>query len=176
MSAIEQAVGRMIKQALDSADVPVKELARESHYSDDAIYAAIRGKRRIPRDARRTLSMVHPEGGLAVAYEETGYGIFCPMAGDQHPQNVLQKAFKEDRDVDQVLKEMGFRLIDKQSPEDLTEEDHVVLQMAAKEVIEEVRALITLLVTWEDRFKIQVVKMLLEAVSEKEKTALMAAR
>jgi len=163
--------GGMLRSALESSDTPAKSLAQDSNYSVDAIYAAINGKRRIPREARQNISKMHPMGGLAVAFEGTGYNLFRPIKGDMHPQNILQKAIKEDREADEHLDKMGFRLIDKQRPEDLTDDDRFAIRAAAKELIEEIRAKLSLLVVWENQFEIQLVKMLTEDL-DKEKAAL----
>lgn len=130
MAVAENKVGEMLREALERSDIPVKALARESNYSEDAFYAAMQGKRKIPREAKRNIAELHPLGGLAVAYQETGYVCFLVMQGDQHPQNVLLKAMKEDYEADQALEGMGWRLIDKQRPEDLTDDDRLALSIA----------------------------------------------
>lgn len=140
MAVAENTVGDMLKEALDRSDIPVKSLAQESHYSEDAFYAAIQGKRKILREAKRNIAEMHPLGGLAVAFQETGYKCFLTLNGDQHPQNVLQKNLKEDHEADQALSDMGWRLIDKQAPEDLTDDDRLALSVATGEVIDRIRA------------------------------------
>lgn len=176
MAVAENKVGEMLREALDRSDIAVKALAQDSHYSEDAFYSAMQGKRKIPREAKRNIAAIHPLGGLAVAYQETGYGCFLVIDGDPHPQNLLQRAFKEDAEADQALEGMGWKLIDKQSPEDLTDDDVLAINLAAKEIIDEIRSKFSLLVAWEDNFKIQLVKMFLEAISEKERATLKAAR
>ncbi|MDD2477267.1 MAG: hypothetical protein PHI32_15320, partial [Dysgonamonadaceae bacterium] len=154
--------GSMLRQALENSGTPAKCLAMDSNYSVDAVYATLNGKRKIPRDARHKIAQMHPLGGLAVAYEGTGYNFFQIVTGDMHPQNMLQKALKEDADVDEKLKQISWMLIDKRSSEDMTKEEQAFIKSTAKELIEEIRALISLLVVWEDQFKIQLVKMFLE--------------
>lgn len=176
MAIAEREVGNMLREALRRSDTPVKSLAKETNYSVDAFYASMAGKRKIPQEARKAIAEIHALGGLAVAYESTGYRCFTILQGDQHPQNVLQKCLKEDRDVDIVMEDMGFRLIDKQAPEDLTPDDVIALKAASKEVIEEVRALLSLLIVWEDRFHIGLIAMLNAELTEKEKAVIETAR
>ncbi len=174
MGVVEKQVGIMLKEALDKSDIAPKALAQETNYSVDAYYAAMAGKRRIPADARKSVAKIHPMGGLAVAYQETGYQVFMVMEGDQHHQNVLQRALKEDHEADQALCGMSFRLVDKQCEHDITEEDRLAIMTAAMELVDRIRADLSLLVTWEDTFKIQLVKLLLGAITEKEKAAIKA--
>ncbi len=176
MAIAEREVGNMVREALKRSDTPVKSLAQETNYSVDAFYASMAGKRKIPQEAKKAVAKVHPLGGLAVAYEETGYRCFTILQGDQHPQNVLQKCLKGDRDVDMVMEDMGFRLIDKQAPGDLTEDDRLALTAASIEIIEEIRALLSLLVVWEDKFQIGLLDMLIQVLAEKEKAAFKTAR
>jgi len=171
---VEREVGMMLKEAMDRSNVAPKAIAQDTNYSVDAYYAAMAGKRRIPADARKSVAKIHPLGGLAVAYQETGYKVFMVMEGDQHHQNVLQRTLKEDYEADQALQGMSFRLVDKQCEHDITEEDRLAIMTAAMELVDRIRADLSLLVTWEDTFKIQLVKLLLGAITEKEKAAIKA--
>lgn len=170
MAVAANKVGEMLREGLAQADIPVKALAIDVNYSEDAIYSAMKGKRKIPKDARQAISEVHLLAGLAVAYEATGYRCFRTVDGDMHPQNILQKALKEDRDVDRSLEDMGFRLIDKQRPEDLTEEDRLALSNSAKEVIEEIRALLVYLISLESSYHIGCTQMLIDELKKKDRS------
>ncbi len=175
MSVAEQIVGNMLSKALEMSNIAPKALAQEINYSVDAIYAATAGKRRIPTDAHRNVAQLHPIGGLAIAYQETGYELFLPIEGDMHPQNVIQRAMKEDHEADRAMEGLGWRLIDKLRPEDLSGDDRLAITSAAKEIIESIRAEITMLIAWENQYKIELVKLLTETI-EKEKAAIKAAR
>jgi len=69
---------------------------------------------------------------------------------------------KEDHEADTALKEMGWRLIDKNGPEDLTEEDRIALTVAAKEIADRIRTDFNLLIEWEDRYKLGLLDLLIE--------------
>jgi len=169
MAVAERIVGSMLREALDQSDKPVKEVAMDTNYSPDAFYATMTGKRKIPRDARQQISEIHPLAGMAAAHEATGYRCFLVVGGDLHPQNVLQKVLKEDAEVDQALAGMGFRIIDKEGPEDLNEDDRAAIRAATKELIDRINADFRLIIAWENQFKLELVKMFYQALTEKEK-------
>ena len=176
MAIVEREVGNMVREALKRSDTPVKALARETNYSVDAFYASMAGKRKIPQEAKKAISDVHPLGGLAVAYEQTGYTCFLIFEGDQHPQNVLQRNLKEDAEADQALQGLGFRLINKMAREDLSDDDYSTLVYAAQEVIDRIRSDLSLLIIWEDLYQIGLLNMLNSTLTEKEKAVIETAR
>jgi hypothetical protein len=146
----------MLGIAIEKSGKPPKAIAAEVNYSVDAIYKAAKGKRPIPAEARRKLSEIHPLAGLAVAFEATGYSIFDYIEGDRHPQTMLRRVEKEDRDVDEALKkhEIAWRTIDKQTAADLTAEDVIALRAVATEISQEIIAQLNLLIEWEDRYQL----------------------
>lgn len=148
-------IGEMLREAVEKSGKPAKAVACEIRYSVDTLYAAFKEKRQIPKPARRQLAKIHPLAGLALALDDTGYNaLFQPIAGDQHPQNMLQRVLKEDRDADDALRDLPELLIDKIKPGDLPPGDKQALRTASKELIEEARAIIYLVVGWEDAFKL----------------------
>jgi len=164
-------VGMMLQEAITRSDIPVKELAAETHYSIEAIYAAMKEQRRIPQDAKRKLSAMHLLAGWAICLQETGYRIFGFITGDRHPQTMLRRVEKEDAEADNALKGLGLRLLDKDGPEDLTEDDRVALTLAAKEVADRIRTDFNLLIELEDRYKLGLLKLLIEKEKSPQKRA-----
>lgn len=159
----------MLREAIERSGIPPKALAAETNYSVDAIYAACAGKRKIPREARQKLSGMHLLAGLAVALEATGYKkVFGFFAGDRHPQNLIRRVEKEDTEADEALKPLGWLLIDKAGPEDLTDEDRQAVKTAAREIMQRIQAEFNLLIELEDRFKLGLTQYLTQG---KEKTA-----
>ena len=155
-------VGMMLQEAIDRCDIPIKALAAETNYSTDALYAAIKEKRRIPQEAKRKLSETHPLMGMAICLQETGYRIFEFITGDRHVQTMIRRVEKEDQEADMALKDMGRRLIDKDGPEDLTEEDRIELTLAAKEVTDRIKTDFNMLVELEDRYKLGLLDLLVD--------------
>lgn len=154
-------VETMLGEAIRRSGIPPKAIAAETNYSVDAIYAACQGKRKIPRDATRKLSSVNMLAGMAVALQETGYRVFEFFSGDRHPQTMLRRVEKEDSEADEALKGIGWRTIDKDSPEDLTEDDRTALKIAAKEVADRIKTDFNLLVEWDDRYQLGILDYLI---------------
>jgi len=166
-------VGDMLRIALESLGEPVKSVARETGYSVDAFYAAQNGKRHIPQDAKPKLSQKHPMFGMTVAFEDTGYQCFSYVDRDRHIQTMIRRLEKEDMEADEALRPLGFMLIDKNEPEDLTQDDEFVLRAAAKEISERIQADLNLLVEMETRYRLGLTEYLIggSGLQAKEKPA-----
>jgi hypothetical protein len=100
-----------------------------------------------------------------LAAEATGYNIFQYLDGDRHPQTMIRRVEKEDAEADEALRPIGWRIINKNTPEDLTEDDKTALRAAATEIIHRVIAELNMLVEWEDRYSLG----LLDYITGKEK-------
>lgn len=81
---------------------------------------------------------------------------YAEVEGDRHPQTMLRRVEKEDRDVDEAFQkhQIAWRTIDKQTAEDLTPEDVFALKAVAAEISQEIIAQLNLLIEWEDRYKL----------------------
>lgn len=168
MAVAEKIVGNMLKEALEQSDTPVKTVAKNTNYSADALYAAMAGKRKIPRNARQDIAKLNLTACMAVAFEETHNIIFLPFPGDKHPQSVIQRLLKEDHEADQALKGIAWALLDKSDPQDFSPEDREKMREAVREGGDVVRAWCKFFIMAEQK-GIDIIA-LFEA--EKEKTAL----
>ncbi len=173
MEAIQQEVGSMLKEALNRGDMPVKSLAMGTNYSTDAFYMAMKGKRSTPQDARERIASLNILGGLAMALEMTGYKLFNYFSGDRHPQTLIRRVEKEDREADAAMHDIPFVLIDKQTAQDLSPEDRLMVQNAGKEICDRICADLNLVCELDDTFQLGLVDYLLD---KKEKTAIPAVR
>jgi len=98
---------------------------------------------------------MHLLAGLAMALEATGYRrLFGYIQGDRHPQSMIRRVEKEDAEADAALQPIGWRIIDKDGPDDLTADDKLALLTAGKEIADRVKAEINLLIEWEDRYQL----------------------
>lgn len=154
--------GTMLKMAFKDSDTTPKAVAMDTNYSVDAIYAAITERRKIPKEAKKKLSELHPLAGMAVAYEQTGYKTFEIIEGDRHPQTLIRIVEKEDAEADAVLKEIPWLLIGKNKPEDLTSEVRGAIEALGMEIIHRIRADFNLLAGLDSCYKIGFIKMLLD--------------
>lgn len=147
-----------LKAAIEKSGIPVKDLARRVNYSPDALYAAGRGSRRVPQDAKQVLSKASVLIGIEIANMETGYnGLFDYVEGDRHPQTMLRRVEKEDSEADRALQGLGWRTIDKNHADDLTAEDRTALLAAGVEIIDRIKADLNLVIEWEERYQLGLV-------------------
>lgn len=171
MAVVEKQVGSMLHEALRRSDTPIKALAAETNYSDDAFYSAMAGKRKIPRDARGKISSINIMAGLAVAMEVTGYKIFNILGGDRHPQTIIRKVEKEDREADAALRDLPFVILDKNCPEDLSPEDREIVIKVGQEICDRIKADLNLICELNDTYNLDLLDYLLEKKKTVDQTA-----
>lgn len=168
-------VGQMPKKALEITDTPVKVIAMETNYSDDAFYMAFRDKRPIPYGASQRIAQDSILGGIAVALQATGYyQLFGFDNGDRHIQSLIQKTRREDNHADEAIHEIQWMLLNKATAEDLTPEDVVVLKSAYIEMCHEINSFLNLLAGVEELYKLGMTNWLM--TKEKKDTRRQADR
>jgi hypothetical protein len=166
------AVNDMLRIAVEYSGKPVKRLASECGYSVDAFYATMNGVRAIPTQARERVAQINLVGMMASALEATGFNtLFGYLRVDRHILSLLQRSFKEDREVDEVLKRLPELLFDKPTRADLTDQDVAYIHRAGKEIIERINADYNLLAELERQYGIS----FLDHLIEKEKSCPRAA-
>ena len=160
----------LLKRGIERGCGTQKEAARRLNYSPEMMNKILSGERNVAHENKPKLSGIHLIAGLALAQEATGYMIFDYIEGDRHPIVMLQRTLKEDTEADRQLIDIGWRIIDKNRPEDLTPEDVVALKAAAKETIDRINADINMIIEWEDRYQLG----LLDYLTGKKKNSLVA--
>jgi len=161
----------MLRQGIEKGPGSHQEAARQLNITPSMLSKILAGERNMAADLKPKASKMHLLAGLAMALEATGYKrIFEYIRGDRHPQTMLRRVEKEDAEADAALKPIGWRIIDKECPEDLTEDDKFALLTAAKEIADRVKAEINLLIEWEDRYRLG----LLEHLTGEKKKGLVA--
>jgi hypothetical protein len=147
----------MVKRVLE--DIPAKAVAMETGFGIDTFYKASRGERKLPKNraARRKFSGLHLCAGLAVAHEDTGWGMFGYIEGDRHIQTLIQICLKEDSEVDEHLAGLARLLIGKTQPEDLTSEDVVTLKAVVKEVSDEIKSHLNFIIGLDEHYRLDVI-------------------
>jgi transcriptional regulator with XRE-family HTH domain len=139
-----------------------KEAARRLNITECLVSKIRAGERNLAPDLMPKASKMHMLAGMGVALMATGYKIFEFIKGNRDPQTMLRRVEKEDSEADNALKGLGIRLIDKNGPEDLTEDDRIALTVAAKEIADRIRHDFNLLVELEDRYKLGLMDLLVE--------------
>lgn len=160
----------MLREGIERGVGTIQEAARQTNVTPSLLSKILSGERNVAPDLKPKLSRMHLLAGLAMALEATGYKIFEYIRGDRHPQTMLRRVEKEDAEADAALKSIGWRIIDKECPEDLTEDDKFALLTAAKEIADRVKTEINLLIEWEDRYRLG----LLEHLTGEKKKGLVA--
>ncbi|TEB13412.1 helix-turn-helix transcriptional regulator [Pelotomaculum propionicicum] len=144
----------LLKRGVELGCGTQKEAARRLNYSPEMLNKILAGVREPAPDAKPKLSQMHMIAGLALAQEVTGYNIFSYIEGDRHPQTMIRRVEKEDHEAHEALRPLGWRIIDKQKPEDLTDEDVFALKVVGKEVSERIKTDINLLIELEETFQL----------------------
>lgn len=150
----------MMQEAINRSGMSAQEFAESVNYSKDAVYKAMQGRRRIPSDAKGHLAQLNIMGGLAVAHEATGYCIFSITNKDRHPQNLIRRLEKEDREADEALKDIPYLIIDATAAADLSPQAKEATRKAMMEVADRIRADLDLLVEMDHRYKLGVIEYL----------------
>jgi transcriptional regulator with XRE-family HTH domain len=148
-----------------------KEAARRLNVTECLVSKIRSGERNLAPDLMPKAAQMHPLAGLGVAFVATAYRIFEYITGNRDPQTMLRRVEKEDIEADNALKGLGIRLIDKNGPEDLTEEDRIALTLAAKEMADRIKHDFNLLVELEDRYKLGLMSLLVEKEKSPKRAA-----
>lgn len=123
-----------------------KEVGRYVNQSEQMMSLIFSGQRRIADDIKHRMSEVSFKAGVAIASENTGYtGLFSYIDCDRHPQNLIRRVEREDREADDAVQRLSQLLIDKFMPEDFTAEDKQKVREYCKEIVDDVREKINLL-------------------------------
>ncbi len=157
----------LLRRGIERGCGTQKEAARRLNYTPGMLNKILAGERNIASEVKPKMAQMHPLAGLALAQEVTGYSMFSYIEGDRHPQTMLRRVEKEDTEADAALRPLGWRIIDKNSPEDLSKDDVFALVAVGKEVSERIKADLNLLVELEDRFQLGLLDYL---TGEKEKS------
>lgn len=158
----------LLRRGIERSCKTQKEAARRLNYTPGMLNKILAGERNIASEVKPKMAQMHLLAGLALAQEVTGYSsIFGYIDGDRHPQTMLRRVEKEDAEADAALKSLGWRIIDKNSPDDLSKDDVFALVAVGKELSERIKADLNLLVELEDRFQLGLLDYL---TGEKEKS------
>lgn len=165
----------VLRKGIISAFGTGKAAARHLGYSEEMISKIFTGERNIAPDQQPRWSGTHLMAGMAIAEEATGYRCFDYIDGDRHPQVMIRRVEKEDAEADEALKRLPWMLLDKQGPDDLTEDDRHQISVIGKELCDRIQVDLNLIVELDDRFQIGLVQNLVERFTER-KRPLCAAR
>ena len=150
-----QSVGDMLQLAIMSCDQPPKALAREIGYSVDSIYSAMKNIRPIPIKARQKLAGVNVIAAAAVALEATGFKrLFGYQKVDRHIQSMILRLRTSDKETGRLLDEMPVMLLDKNSQDDLSNEEIQWLTNAAYRIADLANGHINLIMELEVKYKL----------------------
>lgn len=145
----------MLQLAIMCCDKPPKTIAVEIGYSVDSIYAAVKGIRNIPTQARQKLAGVNVIAAAAVALEATGFKrLFGYQKVDRHIQSMILRLRTRDKETDRLLDEMPVLLLDKNSPDDLSNEELQWLTDTACKIADLANGHINLIMELEVKYKL----------------------
>lgn len=151
---------KLLRRGIESGGDRHKEIARSLNIDRTTLSKILSGNRGIAPDLKPRFSGRSIAAGIAIAHEDTEYHLFVYIEGDRHPQTMIRRAEKEDHDVHVAMQGLAWRTIDKNGPQDLTQEDEIALRAAAKEIAERIKADINLLIEWDERYRLGLIDYL----------------
>jgi hypothetical protein len=146
-------IGDMLELAIMCCDRPPKALAADLGYSVDSLYAGCKNSRAIPTKARQMLSGVSFIAAAAVAWEATGFKrFFGYQNGDRHIQVMLLRTKKQDKEIYGRLEELSVMLLDKNTRNDLSEDESTYLEDTTYKLIDRANSTINLIMELEHKY------------------------
>jgi plasmid maintenance system antidote protein VapI len=149
-------IGDMLELGVMAMNIPPKALAAEIGYSVDALYLAFKGERSIPVKARIKLSSKNLIMACAVALEGTGLSnIFGYQNVDRHIQSMIIRVKAKNKEVDNLVNELPIMLLDKNSIDDLTEDELNQVRDIAMKVLEGLNCSLNLAMELDSRYSLE---------------------
>jgi len=138
-------------------------------YSQEMLSKILTGDRNIAPDMMPKMARANITAGMAIAEETTGYNCFRLIEGDRHPQTMIRRVEKEDAEADEALRRIPWVLIDKHEPEDLTDMERQIVQMAGKELADRIHADLNLLEVLDDCYQLGLIDHLVQCITERKR-------
>ena len=151
---------QLLKEAIERSGKPAKAWGITCDVLPEAIYAACRGEKPVPRNARTKMAKLHLLAGLAVALEDTGYKCFEPLPGDKHPLAMVEKVKESLHRLADEIDVLPPHLVDKLKAGDLAPADKVLLGDVDQAMVRLLRALFSFLIESQDQYEEPVTEML----------------
>jgi len=150
----------LLRRGIERSNGTYQEAARQINVTPSMLSKILAGERNIAPDLKLKLAGMHILAGLAMAMESTGYRCFAYIDGDRHPQTMIRRVEKEDREADEALEKLPWLLMDKNGPEDLTPEEKLRVKRKAKEILDRVCVDLNLVAELDDRFRLGLLEYL----------------
>jgi len=166
-------IGDMLQLAIMACDIPPKALAADIGYSVDSLYSAINGERSIPVKARAKLASKSFIMACTVALEGTGLSqIFGYQKVDRHIQSMIIRVKTKDKEISNLLDELPIILLDKETSNDLTDEDFEKVKFATDKLIERLNCSLNLVMELDSRYRLEIT----EDIQKQKKSPVLAHR
>lgn len=149
----------MITLAL--GDKPPKALAHELKCSLSVIYQSMRGTKAIPAAAMRQFAQCNLIAMSSMALQSTGLSkLFRYRRADRHVLARILDLKMHDAKSDEYMNKLAERLYNKNTPEQLTDEDKKFIYEAAGVMVERDNVALNLLMEIESRYGLNIVEYL----------------
>jgi len=148
-------VSEMVQLAIMACDRPPKAIAAEIGCSVDAIYSSMKGIRSIPAKAGPRFAGINPIAAAAEALRVTKFWrLWGYQKVDRHIQSMILRLKARDKEADKMLSELPTLLLDKNSREDLTDEEYQYVLKAVHSMIDRDNASYNLMIELDLRYKL----------------------
>ena len=161
----------MLELAMMCCDRSPKALAIDIGCSLSAVYEAMKGARNIPVKVRRRLSSVNLVAASAVALEATGFTrLFGYQKVDRHIQSMIIRLKRQDKAVSGILDDLPEMLLDKNTRDDLSDNDIGKINQVACQLVDRANGTINLIMELEVRYKLGLTEYM-QGKEQKKKSA-----
>jgi hypothetical protein len=154
-------VAEMVDIAITRSTKPPKAISMDSDMSLSAIHKAIEGTRQIPAKAMRAFSKTNLIAATSMALQSTGLGaLFQYRKSDRHVQSRIVELEFYDRMADESMHDLPVLLFNKETQDDLTDEDKDQLIEATQRLAARANVSINLLMELDVRFNLNLIDIL----------------
>lgn len=167
----------MVQLAVMSCDMPPKVLAKEVQCSVSAIYESAKGTRQIPAKSMREFAKTNLIAAASMAMQVTGLkSFFGYRKGDRHIQSRLVELKMYDRKADEAMQMLPEMLFNKNTCEDLTDEDLNKLLNAVQRMVERDNVSFNLMMELDVKYQLNLAETLQEGGEKSDRCRQTASR
>lgn len=161
-------ISDMVQLAIMASDKPPKAVALELKCSLSAVYQSMQGKRFIPAGKMRKFSEMNLIAAASMALQSTGLAkLFRYRKSDRHIQARLLELKIYDKRSDDEMNKLPELLFNKNTADDLNENDKQVLLAAVSSMMERDNIALNLFMELDTRYQLDLVSIIKKAHSDK---------
>lgn len=161
-------IADMVSVAIERSGEPIKSIAADSGVNASSIYATLTGDRQIPAATMRSFSKTNVIAAACMALQGTGLSkLFQYRKSDRHIMARVEELKIYDHVADDAMNALPPLLFNKNSYDDLNENDKKTLIQTAEKLADRMNVTLNLLMELDVRYNLH----LMEIFEKKKNTA-----